>query len=317
MKAQALLVCAAVAGLIAGPAASKGYLYQVIPVPNSTLTTVFDINDRGVATGSWYDANGVEHGYWGSPNGSNYQTFDDPTDPGTEPRGIDAGGDIVGFDNSQSGSNESYIPFERTANGTITDITKAGAALNGLVQGIDKKGIFTGSYINTNLQFVGYTGKAGKYANAVKLKGIKNTGVAGRGIDAAGDIVGWYYDARGVSHGFYLPHGGTPQTVDETAKNAASTVLESLNEKGEAVGQYTDTSGIIHGFTYEIATKSFHEIRVPGAVSFVQPWGINDKGWVALGSDGGYYIYCPTFNNCVSGAAAHRPPMQKLRPLLP
>lgn len=319
MKSGALLVGAAAVGfLAAGPAASKGYLYEINSVPNSTLTTVFDINDSGVATGSWYDANGVEHGYYGSPNGSNYQTFDDQTDPGTEPRGINGGGDIVGLDNSQSGSNESYIPFEREANGTITNITKAGVPLNYLVQGINKKGMFAGSYVNTNLQIVGYVGKDAKYSGTIKLKGIRSTGVAGRGIDAAGDIVGWYYDAGGLQHGFYLPHGGNPQTIDDPAKGAVFTVLESLNDKGAAAaGQYTDTSGFIHGFTYDIATKTFHEIRIPGAASFVQAWGINDKGWVALGSDVGYYIYCPTFKNCVGGAAAHRPLMQKLHPLLP
>ncbi|MGH6889330.1 MAG: hypothetical protein ACREHF_09060 [Rhizomicrobium sp.] len=317
MKSQTLLVCAAVTLLAAAPAAAKPYLYMITSVPNSMLTTIFDINDHGVATGSWYEANGIEHGYFGPPNGSNYQEFDDQTDPGTEPRGIDNGGDIVGFDNSQSGSNESYIPFERTADGTITNVTKAGAPLNSLAQGINRKGVFAGSYVNTNLQFVGYLGRSGKYTGAIKLKGLKTAGIAGRGIDGAGDIVGWYYDTGGVQHGFYLPHGGSPQTVDYGEKKAVSTVLEGLNDEGVATGQYTDTLGNIHGFTYDVSTKTFHGIRVPGAATFVQPWGINDKGWIALGSDVGYFVYCPSLKNCVGEPAAYRPPMQKLHPLAP
>jgi hypothetical protein len=314
-----LLVCAAATALLAGgPAAAEEYLYIMNSVPNSTLTTVFDINDSGTATGSWFDTSGVEHGYFGSPNGSDYQTFDDPTDPGTQPRGIDAGGDIVGFDNSQSGSNESYIPFERNSGGTITNVTRSGTPLNFLIQGINKKGVFAGSYVNTNLQIVGYTGKNAKYTGAIKLKGIRNTGIAARGINAAGDIVGWYYDASGIQHGFYLPHGGDPQTIDKKSKKVVSTVLESVNDKGVAAGQFTDTSGIIHGFTYDIATKTFQEIQVPGASSFVQAWGINNKGWVAIGSDVGYFIACPSPRNCVGGAAgAYRPTMQKLHPQLP
>lgn len=318
MNRQALLISAALAGLLAtAPATAKGFLYQIAVVPDSTLTTIFDINDKGIATGSWYDPSGVEHGYVGSPVGGNYTTFDDPTDPGTQPRGIDNGGDIVGFDNSQSGSAESYIPFERTPDGTITSVTRSGVTLNDLVQGINKKGVFAGSYLNTSLQIVGYLGRSAKYTGGAKLKGIRNTGVAARGIDTAGDIVGWYDDANGVPHGFLLPSGGSARTVDNPARNAASTVLEGINDMGAASGYYTDTSGMIHGFTYEIAANTFHEIKVPGSSSFVQAWGINDKGWVAIGSDAGYFVYCPSPAHCVGTAAAYKPPKQKLHPQLP
>ncbi|HEY3777246.1 MAG TPA: hypothetical protein VGL35_04245 [Rhizomicrobium sp.] len=318
MNRQRLLVFAAIVGLLgAGPAAAKPYLYPITAVPNSILTTIFGINDKGIATGSWYDPENVEHGYIGSPDGSKYTTFDDQTDPGTEPRGLNDANIVTGFDNSQSGSADSYIPFERASDGTITDLAKKGVTLNDLIQGINKNGVFTGSYATTSLQIVGYTGKNAKFTGGIKLKGITNTGVAGRGIDAAGDIVGWYYDASGAQHGFLLPAGRNPTTINSTAKNTVSTVLESINDKGLITGQYTDTSGDIHGFIYDIAQKAFREIKVPGAASFVQAWGINNKGWVAVGSDAGYFVYCPSFSKCVGTAAPYRAPKQKLHPQLP
>ncbi len=92
------MISAAVVALMAGPAAAKSELYQITNVPNSTSTNIFGINDSGIATGSWLDSSGVEHGYVGPPDGSNYTTFDDPNEPGpgTEPRAINDNGYITG-----------------------------------------------------------------------------------------------------------------------------------------------------------------------------------------------------------------------------
>jgi hypothetical protein len=257
MLKQNLVISAALAGLLAtGPAMAKSMLFQVVLVTGSRSTNVFGINDHAVATGSWLDVSGVEHGYVGVPDGAGYTTFDDPTDPGTEPRGINDGGYIMGFDNSQNRSPEAYIPFERAPDGTVTNVTMGGTMLNNLVQGINnKKNEFTGSYYNTSLNVVAYIGKSAAFTKGIKLKGIANSGVAGRGIDTAGDIVGWYLDSGGVEHGFLLS-GGNATTIDYSG--AAYTVLEGINDKGAISGYYDDTSGIIHGFTYDIATKTFH-----------------------------------------------------------
>jgi uncharacterized membrane protein len=315
MRKQTLMISAVLAAfLAAGPAMAKSMVFQVVLVTGSRSTNIFGINDHGIGTGSWLDVSGVEHGYVGDPDGSGYTTFDDPTDPGTEPRGINDAGTVMGYDNSQNRSPEAYIPFERTPDGTITNVTMGGATLNNIVQGINKKNEFTGSYYNTALNVVGYVGKNAAFTKAIKLKGIANSGVAGRGIDAAGDVVGWYLDSGGVEHGFLLS-GGIASTIDYSG--AAYTVLEGINDKGVVSGYYDDRSGIIHGFTYEIAKKAFHEIKVPSARSFVQAWGINNKGWVAIASDAGNYVYCPSDTDCVGTASAFRRPMQKLHPLLP
>ena len=257
---------------------------------------VFEINDHGIGTGSWLDVSGVEHGYFGDPDGAGYTTFDDPTEPGTEPRGINDSGAILGFDNSQNHSPESYIPFERAPDGTITNVTMGGATLNNIVQGINRRSEFTGSYYNTSLNVVAYVGKNAAFSEGHQAEGYREYGRRRTRINAAGDVVGWYTDSNGVEHGFLLS-GGNATTIDYSG--AAYTVLEGINDKGTISGYYGDKSGIIHGFTYDIATKAFEEIKVPTAKSFVQAWGINNKGWVAIASDAGNYVYCPSDRHCV------------------
>lgn len=326
MKRTTFLLSVAALALLAGSSAmametAKGNLSEVVPVPNSQTTNVFGINDTGssgVITGSWTDASAVEHGYVGPANGSGYTTFDDPNSPGpgTEPRGINDNGYITGFSNSQNGSLSADIPFERDHSGNITEITKNGALLNDLVQGINNKNNeFAGGYINKSLQTVGYLGESGTYKKGVKLTGLANTGYAARGINDKGQIVGWYYDTSGVQHGF-LVDNGVAQQIDPVEPNLASNVLEGINDKGTITGFWTDTSGIIHGYFYKMKSKQFKALKIPGSVSFVQAWGISNNGAIAIGSDAGYYIYYPANFTPVGAHRTYRP-LVKPKPQLP
>jgi len=115
--------------------------------------------------------------------------------------------------------------------------------------------------------------------------------MAGRGIDTAGDVVGWFYDSASVQHGF-TDVGGTFTQVDYPGSNVAYTVLEGINDSGLITGQYEDTSGILHGFTLD-SKGTFKEIKVPKSTSFVQAYGVNEKGFVTVLSDAGAFVYCP------------------------
>jgi probable HAF family extracellular repeat protein len=182
-----------------------------------------------------------------------------------------------------------------------------GTTLNYLVQGINKKGTFTGSYENDSGTIIGYTGKNAEYQGAITLPGITTIAVAGRGINDKGDIVGWYEDSSGVQHGFLLS-GKTATTIDNP--NGA-TNLEGINNTGEASGLYTDSSGNRHGFTYDIKKKKFTELTVPGS-TYVEVWGLNDNGVVAIdgeNSSGVFvgYLYCPKAKDCPGGGEARSP----------
>ena len=306
MSRHALMISAALVGLLAAaPAMSKSQpsLYQLPLVSGSSETLAFGVTDDLTITGFWLDSSGIENGFVGPADGSNYTTFNDDSTGGTQPRGISKKGYVTGIDDVESGNPLDYIPYERSPDGTITDVTMNGTTLNYLVQGINKKDIFTGSYENSSGDIIGYTGKNAEYSDSIDLTGITNTGVAGRGIDDAGDIVGWYLNSSGVEHGFYLPSGGTAVTIDDPN---GITNPEGSNNKGEISGIYTDTSGNRHGFIYEISTQEFTELTIPGS-SYVEVWGLNDKGVVAIdgeNSSGVFvgYLYCPKTKDCPSAA---------------
>lgn len=286
--------------VFATPAAAAT-LFQIVPVQGSTSTNVYGINNNDVITGSWMDPSGVEHGYVGPVDGSNYTLFDD-TGAGTEPRGLDDAGDVGGFGNSQVGVASEYIPFERLASGKIKTVVNAkGKKLNYLIQGFNKNGVFAGGLVNKSSVDVAYLGQNAVETKAVKLS-LGNTGTAARGIDNAGDIVGWYLNTSGIQTGFLIS-GGNATSIIYPDASEASTVMEGINNKGIATGQWTDTSGIIHSFMYNIATGVFKPIKIPGAVSFTQAWGINDKGEIAVGSDAGFYIDC-TKSTCPAAGPA-------------
>jgi hypothetical protein len=276
-------------------------------VSGSTETIAFGVTKNQTVTGYWLDSSGIQNGFVGPADGSNYTTFNDDGAGGTQPRGINKKGYITGIDNVQSGNTADYIPYERSPDGTITDVTMDGTPLNYLIQGINKKGVFSGSYLDSSGNIFGYTGKNAQYKAGITLPGLTTTAVAGRGINDAGDIVGWYADSSGVQHGFLLS-GTTVTTIDDPG---GTTNLEGINNKGEISGLYTDTSANRHGFTYDIATKTFTELTVPNA-TFVEAWGLNDKGVVAVdgaGSSGVFvgYLFCPKANDCPRGAGARSP----------
>src|SRR5205809_5129891 len=71
---------------------------QVPPVPGSISMITFDITNNNTVIGSYHDSAGVEHGFIGPLDGSNYKTIDFGGNAiGTEPRGIGYDGAIVGF----------------------------------------------------------------------------------------------------------------------------------------------------------------------------------------------------------------------------
>lgn len=316
MSKTALMISAALVGLMAtAPAMAKGgSLYTLPMVSGSTETIAFGINNKGTVTGFWLDSSGQEHGFVGPDDGSNYTSFDDFTDPDTQARGISQDGTVTGADNVLCGNPDCYVPFERTTDGTITTVTMNGTALNYLVQGINKKDAFTGSYENSSSQIFGYTGKNAQFSKGIKLKGITNTAVAGRGMNDAGDLVGWYEDSSGIQHGFYMPKGGKAVTIDDPN---GVTNPEGINNNGEISGLFMDASNNRHGFIYNIKKKKFTELTVSGS-TYVEVWGLNDKGVVAIdgeNSSGVFvgYLFCPAAKDCPAGAvkvgspATHKP----------
>ena len=79
--------------------------------------------------------------------------------------------------------------------------------------------------------------------------------------------------------GFWRQNGKYHE-VNFPAKHTASPPVDQLlgiDDSGTAVGFFNDNAGNSHGYAYNITTKKFTLITVPGATSLTAA-AINDKG---------------------------------------
>jgi probable HAF family extracellular repeat protein len=98
-------------------------------------------------------------------------------------------------------------------------------------------------------------------------------GTVARGINATGQIVGYYTNATGT-HGFLLS-GGTYTTLDDPLATN-ETVAYGINDAGQIVGQYNDLSGT-HSFLYSGGVFTTIDDPVNGH-TFAS--GINNNGQI-------------------------------------
>jgi probable HAF family extracellular repeat protein len=276
--------------------ASAATLVAVPSVPNSSLTTVFAINDSNAVAGSYIGSNdGVEHSFFG-PLGS-YTSFDAGSG-GSEARGINNGGVITGFSNSQEGNTATEPAFERMADGTIVNVMMNGQQLYGQPQGINNRhGKFAGTRWDFgNHQAVAFLGHDGQWLRDVRIPDVHQASTAG-GINDSGVVVGSYFQPP--THGF-IGSGNHLSTVDYPSGDNQGTTIEGINDKGRVVGQWMDSSGNTHSFLFAPSTGIFTDILVSGATN-VYAWAINTQGAVAVSTDVGSYIWCKRKSQCPAG----------------
>ena len=91
------------------------------------------------------------------------------------------------------------------------------------------------------------------------------------GVNNSGVIVGQYFDANSVGHGFKLNQQGRWTKIDPP--DSTWTICYGINSTGAIVGEYTATSGSNHGFLYK--NGKYTEI---GGGAQSGAFGINDKG---------------------------------------
>jgi uncharacterized membrane protein len=290
LRAVLLGSCVAVAAFAPAPAA---VIVPIAAVPNSVSTVAYGISDDNVVAGGFVDGDGVEHAFFGTPDGQ-YTTFD-AGEGGSEARGINSNGIVVGMANSQSGDTAAQPIFERKPDGTLLNVTRAGVQLFGFAQQINtSEDKFAGVYWDfTNHHAVAFVGENGKWRGDVKISEVHQASAA-RGINGTDAVVGSYF--RPPMHGFLLSNR-TLTTIDYPAAHSTGTELEGINDNGLAIGQWTDKKGAVHSFLLDIASNSFTDIKVKGATQ-VQAWAINNNGVVVLNSDLGPYLWCAKKRAC-------------------
>lgn len=273
----------------------------VVPVPaapNSSLTTVFAINDNNTIAGSYVGSgDGIEHSFFGTLDGD-YTSFDAGSG-GSEARGISNKGIITGFSNSQHGTTADEPIFERLANGKVLNVERAGQQIFGLAQQINSVGKFAGYLWNfQNHQTEGFLGKKGKWVSSIDIPAVHQF-AGGLGINDSNTVVGYYFTPP--FHGYVLS-GKTLTTIDYPGKKATATMLESINNNGQIAGQWVDAESNQHSFMLDLASGTFTDIKIKGAHS-VRAWAINSAGAVAVSSDIGSFIWCAKKSACPKGGS--------------
>ena len=76
-------------------------------------------------------------------------------------------------------------------------------------------------------------------------------GTSGVGINAAGDIAGYFTDANGLLQGFVRKSGGSLATIDAPGAGTApnlGTLAFAINASGNAGGYYADSNDFFHSY---------------------------------------------------------------------
>lgn len=289
------------AALLAATAANAAIYVPVVPVSGSTSMNIQGINDKNQIVGGYFTADGVEHGFAGSIDGT-YQTFDLGAQF-TEPHRINNFGMIAG--NADDGMHDGLnVAFERAfKTGKTIDVTIDGAPfVNGQTFGINGQGVIVGyAFSQNDTVFHAYYGQKGKYTSDLTIP--QGSLVDPRGINDSDTVVGSYLTGAGLSTsvGFVLQSGVSTAVVYPDPR---STGIEfnDINNAGVATGEWLDAHHRPHAFKYDTTTATFTRLRPPGS-SISWAWGINKSGLIAMTSDVGSFIYCPNAKRCPSTGA--------------
>jgi probable HAF family extracellular repeat protein len=104
------------------------------------------------------------------------------------------------------------------------------------------------------------------------VPGSTGFGTTAGGINAPGQVVGYFQDVNGNFHGF-LKHGSTFTQID--VPGATGTFAYGINDRTDVVGWYLDQQFGEHGFV--LSGGTFMTIDVPGSLATLVT-GINNNG---------------------------------------
>ena len=283
-------------------------------------TLAYGINASGQVVGSYNDnIGGGTHGFLYS--GGTYTTLDVP-DAGangtTVAQSINGLGQIAGYYNNGAGIAFGFIQlgsnhYRPIFPPNLNDVEKAHAvnSLGEVVGEYTENGIthgfiyltgllllfpldFTAGNILYGINEAGTivvgenTNGTGFLDTASGLYPIQDplgtNGTVVQGVNNAGQVVGYYFDASNRAHGFLYtggPANGTYTTIDV---GAHGTFVTGINDKGEMVGYFLDLFNHYHGF---VASFQPNPAPAAGTTAAMILRGANSSASVA----GQYEIY--------------------------
>jgi uncharacterized membrane protein len=176
----------------------RGPVWTVVidPYTTGTVNQLLGTNDNGLAVGFYTDADNHSHGYVFN---FHQDTFRPVTIPGAQnvtASGINQAGEITGFYNKPGGPTLGFVLAGRRLTSFSLDHSSSTMAL-----GINNAGYVVGSYAGTNpADTYGFIWHAGWSETIIEPHGPTTTVV--NGLNNRGDLVGFFTDAAGNTHGF-------------------------------------------------------------------------------------------------------------------
>ncbi len=177
-------------GLFGNPSPPSGVLIE---------NQLVGVNDLNIAVGFYNDASGNSHGYtYDIKTGKFSANIDDPSGVSTVTAAINNKGDIAGFYTDAGGVIHGFLDNH----GVFRTVTAPGASETELL-GFNDQGIAVGfDMVNGVTHGIIYNTKTGTFTTVDAPNASGST--VFNGINDGGDIVGFYTDASGSTHGLLV-----------------------------------------------------------------------------------------------------------------
>jgi probable HAF family extracellular repeat protein len=251
---------------------ANSYVFTTISFCDSCSTLPIGINDKGLVSGLYFDADGNLHGFL--VRNDNYRSFDVPGALFTEAGRSNERGQIAGDYLAADGIDR---PFVRNLNGSFSLRNGAPGASVTYGNDINNRGDVLGWFTldpNGQTGFQGYVLRGNTFILTFSYPEADVTNTYAIGFNQAGTIVGSFTTTTaGVEHGFVRRAHGNFQQLD--FPGSVQTEALGINDDGDIVGRYQDTQGTQHGFL--LRDGHFTSIDAPpGPDTFA--FGINERG---------------------------------------
>lgn len=214
----------------------KGRDYELFNLTGGQTFVPAGINAAGQIVGTYYDLNGVWHGFLDTAGV--VSNLDVPgASLGTEPTGINDAGEIVGTYYDSNGLAHGFSTPDKGVSFTTLDFP---GALLTLSSSVNNAGDVVGFWQDAGSRYHGFLWRNGAYES---LDFPLANATAAYGINDSGAIAG-FFDSNAAEHGFVYARGTFFQ-VD--VPGAAGTVLNRVANNGQVAGLYWDAKNESHG----------------------------------------------------------------------
>jgi hypothetical protein len=225
---------------------NAAYQFVTIDIPGTTYTQAYGVNDVGLVSGFYLDANGSFNGFlW---RDGKMTTHDYPQALETILGDASNAGIVIG-NYGAAALHAVLFDVHESSWHPLPDIE--GQPVN-FGNGINNRGVGTGEACRGNYltgptpNCIAWTwnGKQYSFFLAPGSNGPLG-GTNANGINDMDKVAGYFTDSGNVNHGF-IKDGDDFSMVD--VPGATNTYVFDINDRSETVGYYADANGVIHGF---------------------------------------------------------------------